>query len=253
MNHLWSTQNLIKAGVTDHPGCWWKKSGAFSHQGYKKSLGKNHAGITYQPQLVNAGFLVAINRRSRNFLADTPPPRRLWVQNWPKHKPYRLISAPNPNPCRLFFQWTKLPLEFLLREIRSKPWICSRNFPYCKENMLDSQDLTSFGYFYHPGDSSRDLFGDGEFTWPFWKGWKRDLQRSGMKFGHGWVITWIWLFPRRCGKFFWQPRKFQRNLRKKNRKFSKPPKIATRTTCNWYLNQGSQALLELLIVNPLPT
>ena len=34
---------------------------------------------------------------------------------------------------------------------------------------------------YDPGDSSRDLFWDGEFTWPEIKGWKRDLQRSGMK------------------------------------------------------------------------
>ena len=33
-----------------------------------------------------------------------------------------------------------------------------------------------------------DLFWDGEFTWPELKGWKRDLQRLGMK--RALWITW---------------------------------------------------------------
>ena len=39
-----------------------------------------------------------------------------------------------------------------------------------------------------PGDSSREVFWDGEFTWPELKGWKGDLQRSGKK--RSLWITW---------------------------------------------------------------
>ena len=69
---------------------------------------------------------------------------------------------------------------------------------------------------WNPGDSSLDLFGDGEFTWPELKGWKRDLQRSGMRDEKGTLKS-----PGEC-LFFFQ-KKTAKNLECLTFLFSLPP------------------------------
>ena len=74
----------------------------------------------------------------------------------------------------------------------------------------------------------------------------RDLQRSGMKFGHfaGSSPGSDDFLSRRCGEIFGNPENFQRNLRKKQRKFPKPQEQPVTGTFTILGSQSSPGIVD---------